>query len=312
MVPELLVFALIAVVAVVVAVTVYRRAGERDAPAVRRAPQAHRPSPLGTLVDLIDGSIALYVIRERLGRSTVTRAERRAERARAEALAAEEAARWRLTPPDEPTAGPPTHLIVAGTAASRAPLERPRIQAHPTSEAILPAGHPLGRFRGPLGGDGVLVVAGVAVLLVAMAALWPRAAGGVLSAIRDPGPVRGATGDRGADRGSDRRTGRDHGRPDGPADRGPHVRPDGVPDADRHAPAHPDLATDRATDAATHRHADAAADRHPDAGPDRDARIRRRRPEPTPTPEPTAEPTPEPTAEPTPEPTPDAAPTAGP
>src|SRR5688572_3529387 len=93
---------LIAIVALFVASTVAQRAGvhaDRVA-GRRRIADSDRRGPIGAVIDLLDQSVAVYTIRERLGLSTLTRQERRAEAQRAAAIAqAEEIRRLRSGPP---------------------------------------------------------------------------------------------------------------------------------------------------------------------------------------------------------------------
>ena len=155
-----------------------------------RGSQAHRKSALGTMFDLVDGSIGAYLLRQRLGRSTVTRAERRAEDARAEALKAADPARWRLTSARPRTAEPPTHLVVAGTAAPHSVRDLPRIQAHPLTVATTASTlgrRPTAGRRDPARLGGLVAATGLVVVLVAAVAVWPRGDSGVLSTTGTPG-----------------------------------------------------------------------------------------------------------------------------
>jgi hypothetical protein len=107
---------LIALVALLVAAIVARRAGEHADRAAGRRPVAHvaRRGPLGAVVDLVDQSVAAYVLRQRLGLSTRTRAERRVDAARAAQIAHAEEIRQHRT--GGPPPAQPTHLVVAGHA----------------------------------------------------------------------------------------------------------------------------------------------------------------------------------------------------
>ena len=200
--PDIFVLAIGATVAAVAGIAVYLRTGTRtaDRGAAARRAQAHRPGPLDVLVDLVDGSIGAYTLRQRLGRSTETRAERRAARARADALAAEAAGRWRLTPADGTTPAPPTHIVVAGTAASHAGRDRPEVQAHPLGPVAAggPARQSADPIRRPAGvpfREGWLAIGGLALLLVAVIAIWPRQPGGVAAATGTPATSDGPTDD---------------------------------------------------------------------------------------------------------------------
>lgn len=77
---EWLVIAVVALIALLVAANVARRAADHGdpRPGVRSPRRAARRGPIGAAVDLIDASVAAYVVRDRLGRSTATRAERQA------------------------------------------------------------------------------------------------------------------------------------------------------------------------------------------------------------------------------------------
>src|SRR5687767_15321328 len=117
---DLPVLVLIAVAATAVAVAVLRRTTERDEGNGNRASQAHRPGIMAGVVDIVDGSIGMYMIRRLMGRPTTTRADGRAERARV-ALAAAEEAEARRAGVAGPAIVAPTRLVVAGTAASHSP-----------------------------------------------------------------------------------------------------------------------------------------------------------------------------------------------
>jgi hypothetical protein len=77
---EWLVIVVVALIALLVAANVARRAADHGdpRPGVRSPRRAARRGPIGAAVDLIDASVAAYVVRDRLGRSTATRAERQA------------------------------------------------------------------------------------------------------------------------------------------------------------------------------------------------------------------------------------------
>ena len=179
---EWLLFAVAGLIAALVAATVARRAGEHADRVAgrRRAPQAHRRGVIDTFVELVDGSIAMYVIRDRLGRSTTTRAERRAEQGRTAALARAGAIRleeegW---PPD---ALPPTHLVVAGAAASAGPVGRPGPRAH----AIAAVGSAVGR-RSTVPVEMIGAVFGLVAVIVLVIAIWPTDTAGVPGASAGP------------------------------------------------------------------------------------------------------------------------------
>ena len=162
---------LIALVALFVASSASRRAGEHADRVAGRRPvaDAARRGPFGALVDLVDQSVAAYSVRRRLGLSTMTRAERRADAARAAQVAqADEIRRIRTG------AAPlvrPTHLVVAGRAGR--------------SEEPAPAGASRGSPTLPF----ELVAAAVGLVLVVglVVVLAPRgSSGGVLSATGVP------------------------------------------------------------------------------------------------------------------------------
>jgi len=108
---EWLVIAVVAVVALVVAANVVRRAAERGGtpngiPAWGRA--SERRGPIGAVIDLVDASVAAYVIRDRLGRSTATRAERQAKADKAAVVARADEIRRLRAAADGQRAFPPT------------------------------------------------------------------------------------------------------------------------------------------------------------------------------------------------------------
>jgi hypothetical protein len=166
---------LIALAAIVVAASVARRSGEHADRLAGRRPIAHaaRRGPVGAVLDLVDQSVAAYGVRRRLGRSTATHAERRAEEAQAALVArAEEIRHHRIGA----TPVRPTQLVVSGSAGTRPagtrPGERRRAPARPTS--TLP-------FELVTAVFAFVIVVGVVV------AIWPRGtAGGVLSATGTP------------------------------------------------------------------------------------------------------------------------------
>jgi hypothetical protein len=162
---------LIALMALVVAAIVARRAGEHADRAAGRRPvaQVARRGPLGAVVDLVDQSVAAYMLRQRLGLSTRTRAERRVEAARAAQVAHAEEIRQHRT--GGPPPAQPTHLVVAGRAgqagqaAQALPLRR---SSTLTYELVVAA-------------IGFLVVVGIVI------AIAPNGTGTVLSATGMPG-----------------------------------------------------------------------------------------------------------------------------
>jgi len=186
---DLPVLALIAVAATAVAVAMLRRTAEREGGSGARASHAHRPGILAGMTDIVDASIGMYLLRRMLGRPTTTRAESRAERARLTLAAADDDARRAAD------AGPavvaPTRLVVAGTAASHSARERPDRQAHPVAGAAVV---PVWWRRSPVPRGGMLAAAGLVAVLVAAIAIWPRPAGGVLSATGTPSPPSPSAG----------------------------------------------------------------------------------------------------------------------
>jgi hypothetical protein len=171
---DLPVVVLIALAALFVAASASRRAAEHaDQVAGRRpAADAARSGPLGALVDLVDQSVAAYTVRQRLGLSTKTRSERRADAARAALVAhADEIRRMRA---GAAPAVRPSHLVVAGRAgAGEEPVPVRSRRGSPT----LP-------FE--------LVAAAVGLVLVVglVLAIAPRGgSGGVLSATGVPAPT---------------------------------------------------------------------------------------------------------------------------
>jgi hypothetical protein len=175
---DLLVLALIGLVAAVVAWAVFDRTG-----ADNRSAQAHPRGFLGRFADTIDASIAMFLVRRVLGQGTTTRADGRAERARLALAATEEDARR------EGTAGPagvaPTRLVVAGTAASHTVRDLRDRQAHRLAGAA-PA--PVWRPSVAVSRSGALAAAGIAAVVIGGFVLWPRPEGAVLSATGTPGP----------------------------------------------------------------------------------------------------------------------------
>lgn len=163
---DLPVVVLIAFAALFVAASASRRAAEHADRVAGRRPTADaaRRGPLGALVDLVDQSVAAYSVRQRLGLSTKTRSERRADAARAALVArADEIRRIRT---GAAPAISPAHLVVAGRpggADEAAPIASPRRSATLPVELIAAA-------------VGLVLVVGLVV------AITPRGEGGVLSA----------------------------------------------------------------------------------------------------------------------------------
>ena len=172
---DLPVVVLIAFAALVVSSSVARRAGEHaDRVAGRRSvANAARRGPLGAVVDLVDQSVAAYDVRRRLGLSTKTRSERRADASRAALVArADEIRRLRTgaAPPVRPT-----HLVVAGRAG-----EAPIAPRTPSSRPVPPRTSPTLPFELIAAAVGLVLVVGIVL------ALAPRATGDVLSATGRP------------------------------------------------------------------------------------------------------------------------------
>jgi hypothetical protein len=162
---DLPVVVLIAIAALFVSSSVARRAGEHADRVAGRRPVANaaRRGPLGAVVDLVDESVAAYNVRRRLGHSTKTRAERRADASRAALVAkADEIRRQRAgaIPPVRPT-----HLVVAGRAGA-APIP-------PRTRSTLPF-------------ELVAAIAGLVLVVAIVVAIAPRESGGVLSATGRP------------------------------------------------------------------------------------------------------------------------------
>src|SRR5688572_16603188 len=142
-----------------------------------RVSQAHRPGVLAGAADIVDASIGMYLVRKALGRPTTTRAEGRAERARAALAAAEEDRRRAGVLP--PAVVAPTRLVVAGTAASHSPQDLPDRQAHPVAARTVV---PVWARRAPVSREAAFLAVGLVVVAVAAFAIWPRNEGDVLSA----------------------------------------------------------------------------------------------------------------------------------
>jgi len=162
---------LIALVALVVAAIVARRAGEHADRAAGRhqVAQVARRGPIGAVVDLVDQSVAAYVLRRRLGLSTRTRAERRVEAARAAQIAHAEEIRQHRTGGPPPVQ--PTHLVVAGRAGQTG--QAAQALPHGRSSTLT--------YELVVAAIGFLVVVGIVI------AIAPSGTGTVLSATGLPG-----------------------------------------------------------------------------------------------------------------------------
>jgi hypothetical protein len=167
---DLPVIILIAIVALVVAATAAQRAGDHaDLKAGRPIEAAHRFGPFGAVVDVLDQSVAAYLVRSRLGRSTLTRPEREVEDQRAAAVAyADEIRRQRGGVPE---AHAPKRLVVAGSPAAHAAVAAAPMRSTLSVE-LLAAG------------------LGLAVVVLVVIGIWPRedGTGAVLSATGTPAP----------------------------------------------------------------------------------------------------------------------------
>jgi hypothetical protein len=164
---------LIAIVALLVASMVAQRAGAHaDSVAGRRPVKgADRRGSLGAVVDMLDRSVAAYTIRKRLGRSTLTRAERRAADQRAAAVAqAEEIRRLRSGPP---SAVAPKRIVVAGTGTGAA-VGTARIPGAPRAA------------RSTVSVELLAAGLGLAVVVAIVVGIWPRERGGVAGATGVP------------------------------------------------------------------------------------------------------------------------------
>ena len=161
---ELPVVVLIAIVALVVASIVARRAAEHaDRVAGRRTVAGSgRRGALGAVGDLLDQSVAAYSLRRRLGLSTRTRSDRRAADVQAAQVAAAEEIRRRRT--GAPPPSQPTHLVVAGRHAEATPIAAP-IRGSSTLRQEL-----------------IVAVVGLLLVVALVIAIAPRGTGGVLSA----------------------------------------------------------------------------------------------------------------------------------
>jgi hypothetical protein len=152
-----------------------------------RTAQAHRRGPVGRFVDVVDASIAMYLVRRALGQGTATRAEGRVERARQALAAADEDARRAGAGGSAAIA--PTRLVVAGTASTHTVRDLRDRQAHRLAAA---APDPVRRPSVGLSRGGALAAAGLSAVLIGGFIggfiLWPRSEGAVLSATGTPGP----------------------------------------------------------------------------------------------------------------------------
>jgi hypothetical protein len=160
----------IAVVALFVASTVAQRTGAHaDQRSGRlRVSHADRRGVLGPVMDLIDRSVAVYTLRSRLGRSTLTREEQRVADQRAAAVARAEEIRQARGPAPHLA---PKRLVVAGAAAGAS-----------TSHATGALAHP----RSTLSVELLAAGLGLAVVIGVVIGIWPRERGGVLSATGAP------------------------------------------------------------------------------------------------------------------------------
>ena len=161
---------LIALVAIVVAATAAKRSAEHADRLAGRRPIAPRRGPLGAVVDLLDESVALYGIRQRLGLSTKNRIERRTDEARAALITRADEIRQHRTgaPPVRPA-----HLVVAGRAGAA---------------GASAGGHGAGRPASTLPLELLAAVFGFVVVVGIVVAIWPRGDGNVLSATGTPAP----------------------------------------------------------------------------------------------------------------------------
>src|SRR5689334_11675630 len=165
----------VAVAAILVAALVARRSGDHADRVAGRRPVAHaaRRGPFGAVADLLDQSVAAYGLRQRLGVSTRTRAERSADAAQAALVARAEEIRHHRT---GTLPAHPTHLVVAGRADAAAHERRERYAATARPTSTLPL-------------ELVTAVFGFVVVVGIVIAIWPRGtSGGVLSATGVPGP----------------------------------------------------------------------------------------------------------------------------
>ena len=170
---DLPVVLLIAVAALFVGSSAARRATEHADQVAGRRPvaDAARRGPIGALVDLIDQSVAAYSVRSRLGLSTKTRSDRRADAARAALVARADEIRQMRTGAVTPVR--PAHLVVAG---------RPVPQGAPVVTTP-----PAGRGSRTLPFELVAAAVGLMLVVGLVVAIAPRGgSGGVLSATGVP------------------------------------------------------------------------------------------------------------------------------
>jgi hypothetical protein len=159
---------IIAAVALLVAATVAQRSGEHaDLKAGRRRPVgAHRTGPIGAVLDVLDQSVAAYMIRDRLRRSTLTRPERHAEDEQAAAIA--KANEIRLMRTGVPAPAAPKRIVVSGSAPAHA------------GSTMFPG-------RSTVSVELLAALLGLAVVIGIVIGIWPRESGGVLSVTGTPG-----------------------------------------------------------------------------------------------------------------------------
>lgn len=284
--------------------------------------QAHRRGPLAAFGAVIDASVGMLMLRQALGRSSATRAERAAARFRAQADAEEAAAvadayAIRLAAAaGRPVPTRPTHLVVAGTAAER-PGER-GTHAHPVAPAaiaavaaspIVPA-WAVANTRRRLWRDSALAIGALAAVLIGVIVVLPDDEGAVLSATGTPPAsddlvvLPGGSASPGVALESPSPSLEPAPSESATPSPTPTATPTATPERTARPTARPTLRprqTPKPTPKPTAAPTDAPTDEPtPTVEPTPT-------PEPTvePTPEPTPGPTPEPTAEPTPEPTPD-------
>jgi hypothetical protein len=164
---DLPVVLIIAVAALFVAATVAQRSGEHaDLKAGRRRPVgAHRSGPIGAVLDVLDQSVLAYVLRDRFGRSTLTRPERHAEDERAAQVAHADEIRLMRTGVPAPHA--PKRLVVAGSAPAHA------------GSAMFPT-------RSTVSVELLAALLGLAVVIGIVIGIWPRENGSVLSVTGTP------------------------------------------------------------------------------------------------------------------------------
>jgi hypothetical protein len=173
---DLPVVLLIAIAALFVGSSAARRAAEHADHVAGRRPvtDAARRGPLGALLDLIDESVAAYTVRSRLGLSTTTRSERRADAARAALVARADEIRQLRAGGATPVR--PAHLVVAG---------RPPRPSEPVAATSV---SPPRRGSRTLPFELVAAAVGLVLVVGLVVAIAPRgSSGGVLSATGVPG-----------------------------------------------------------------------------------------------------------------------------